>query len=68
VLVSRQGRFKSVGTVAKKAAIAGSIFSLKSICSVPPLSTDTKLKMMVEPQQELGEFLVTQVSCSLQSR
>jgi hypothetical protein len=44
VLVSKQGRFESIENGAKKAVIAGSIFSLKGICSVPTLSIGTQLK------------------------
>jgi hypothetical protein len=67
VLVSRQGRFKSIENDAKKAAIAGSTFSRRGFCGVARLSIGTQLKMVVGPEQALSEFLVTQASHCLQS-
>jgi len=52
-----------------KAALAGNTFLLSGVCRVPSLSIGTRVKVMMGPQdsQVLGEFLITEVSHSLQS-
>jgi uncharacterized protein involved in type VI secretion and phage assembly len=45
-----------------QATIAGSTFSITGTCKVPYLTTGTKLTIMMGADQELGEFIVTQVA------
>ncbi len=49
-----------------QATIAGSTFSIIGTCKVPYLTTGTKLTIMMGADQELGEFIITQVAHHLE--